>query len=249
MYWDFALILAFLGVAIPWLGQRRVRQLMQATRTTKMDRLGLYASTMAFQWLAAGIVLWRTASHGVPLVKLGFAFANLGLTLVASLVLCALVLANQLFGLRRMVALRLEIKGVLPQLVKKVFPQDESERLAFFALVLSVAVCEEFIYRGFVQRAFEDWLGGSIPAGILISAVFFALAHLYQGRRGMASTFAVGLVFSMVRHWTRSLVPSIGGHFAADFAIGFLAPKYLRKVLVDGATAQGHAISAPDLDP
>lgn len=230
MHWDFALILGFLGIAVPWLGKRRVQQLVQAARTTKLDRLGLYASTMVFQWVAAGVVLWRTGIHGVPLSRLGLSIPNPRLIVAVSVVLCALTLANQIFSLRRMVARPFELKGVLPQLVMKVFPQDDIERLAFFALVVTVALCEEFIYRGFVQRIFEDWLGGSVPAGVLVSAAFFALAHLYQGRRGLLSTFAVGLVFSAIRGWAGSLVPSLAAHFVADLAAGLLAPYYLRAV-------------------
>jgi hypothetical protein len=56
MHWDFALMLLFLGIAVPVLGRRRVRQLMQIPSTTKMDRLSLYATTLAFQRISAGII-------------------------------------------------------------------------------------------------------------------------------------------------------------------------------------------------
>ena len=79
MHWDFAIILIVLAVAVPVLGRRRVQQLVALPDTTKSDRLSLYASTIAFQWLAAGIVLWRTMSHGIRPLQLGLAFgaANL----------------------------------------------------------------------------------------------------------------------------------------------------------------------------
>ena len=35
MHWDFALILIFFATAVPLLGRRRVRQLMQMPETTK----------------------------------------------------------------------------------------------------------------------------------------------------------------------------------------------------------------------
>jgi membrane protease YdiL (CAAX protease family) len=241
MHWDFALLLVFLGVAIPWLGKRRMRQFMQVARTTKMDRLVLYASTMVFQWPAAGVILWRTRIHGISPARLGFAVANVRLIVATSVVLSALTLVNQVFSLRRMLARPLEIKGVLPLLVKKLLPQDDMERLAFCGLVVTVAICEEFIYRGFVQRVFDDWLGDAVPAGILVSAVFFAFAHLYQGRRGVLATFGVGLLFSLIRGWTGSLIPTMGAHFVADLAVGFLAPHYLRSVLVDAANPEGDA--------
>jgi len=89
-------------------------------------------------------------------------------------------------------------------------------------------MCEEFIYRGFVQRVFQDWSGGHVVAGIVGSAVFFALAHLYQGRRGISTTIVVGVLFSIVRSWTGSLFPTSIAHFVADFSVGMLAPTKLR---------------------
>jgi membrane protease YdiL (CAAX protease family) len=231
MHWDFALILIFLGAAVPLLGRRRIRQLMEAPQTTKMDRLTLYASTVAFQWLAAGVILWRTAAHGIHASQLGLLIPNPALTAAVSIVLAALVFANQIFSLRRLTSSPSEIKGILPQLALKLFPQDDIERLVFFALVATVAICEELIYRGFVQQVFENWSGEHIIPGILGSAAFFALAHLYQGRRGLASTFMIGLLFSVIRAWTGSLLAPMVAHFVADMTVGLLAPHRLRSVI------------------
>jgi membrane protease YdiL (CAAX protease family) len=231
MHWDFALILLFLATVVPWLGRRRIRQLMQLPETTKLDRLALYASTVAFQWLAAAVVLWRTHAHGIPPAQLGLGLARPSLTLSVSVALALLILANQLLSLRRLAAKSAEIQGFLPQLALKLLPQDDVERLAFLALVSTVALCEELIYRGFIQGAFQDWSGGVATAGVLASATFFALAHLYQGRRGLASTFSVGILFSLVRAWTGSLVPSMIAHFIADLVVGWLAPARLRAAL------------------
>ncbi|MGA7223542.1 MAG: CPBP family intramembrane glutamic endopeptidase [Candidatus Acidiferrales bacterium] len=240
MHWDFALILLFLGIALPLLGRRRVRQLMQSPSTTKLDRLSLYASTLAFQWLAAGVILWRAAAHGLRPAQLGFSIGNPSLTMIVTVALAALVLINQLISLRRIVARPAEAHGLLPQLALKLFPQDDVERLAFFALVVTVAICEELIYRGFVQRVFQDWSGGALLAGVFGSAIYFAIAHLYQGRRGLASTFVVGLIFAGTRVWTGSLLPPIVAHFAADITVGILAPGRIRPAMIK-SSLQGQA--------
>lgn len=227
MYWDFALILLFLAIAVPLLGRRRVRQLMQMPATTKEDRLALYASTIAFQWLASGIILWRTAAHGISAAQLGLAVPRPPITIALAIGLVALVLLNQIVGLKKLATQPAASQGLVPQLARTLFPQDHIERLAFFALVATVAVCEEFIYRGFVQHLIQTLSAGSIYTAVVGSAVFFAFAHLYQGKRGLISTFTVGILFSVVTAVTLSLVPSIAAHFAADFAAGILAPKYL----------------------
>jgi hypothetical protein len=117
-------------------------------------------------------------------------------------------------------------------LALKLFPQDDIERLVFFGLVATVAICEELIYRGFVQRVFERWSGDQVFAGILGSAVFFALAHLYQGTRGLASTFLIGLLFSVIRALTGSLLAPMIAHFVADLTVGLLAPGRLRTLQI-----------------
>jgi membrane protease YdiL (CAAX protease family) len=231
MHWDFALILLFLATAVPLLGRRRIRQLMQVPQTTKRDRLALYASTVAFQWVAVAVILWRTNAHGVAAARLGLAIPNAELTIAVSVVLAGLVFANQVISLRRLAMHPAEIRGILPHLALKIFPQDNAERLAFFAVVVTVSICEELIYRGFAQRAFEDWARGSALMGILCSAILFAIAHLYQGRRGLISTLIVGLVFSSVRVWTGSLIALIVAHFVTDLTAGFMAPSRFRAAL------------------
>jgi len=224
MHWDFALILLALGVAVPLLGRRRVGQLMRTPSTTKMDRLSLYATTLAFQWIAAGVILWRAAVHEIRAAQLGLAIGNPILTVTITIVLTALVLLNQLISLRRLASNPAEAQGLLPQLALKLFPQDDVERLAFFALVVTVAICEELVYRGFVQGVFQDWSKGSVTVGVLGSAIYFSIAHLYQGRRGLASTLVAGLIFAGARAWTGSLLPPIAAHFVADITVGILAP-------------------------
>lgn len=244
MHWDFALILIFFATAVPLLGRRRIRQLMAMPGTTKRDRLTLYASTVAFQWLIAAVVLWRAGARGISAAHMGIAIPSPALTAIVSAVLAALVLANQLISLRRLAAYPDEARGILPQLALKIFPQDSPERLVFFAVVVTVAVCEEVIFRGFVQRVFQDWSGGLVAIGILGSAALFAVAHLYQGRRGVAATFIVGLLFSSVRVWTGSLLAPLIAHFVADLTAGYLAPLRLRPALA-AAAASGSTTDAP----
>ena len=224
MHWDYAVILLFLGAVAPRLGYRRVHRLMLIPSTTSLERLALYGSTIAFQWLATAIIVWRVLAHGVRPWQLGLAVGNAKLTVSIAVLLTLLLLMNQIASIRRLAAKPSEIKGMIAELALKIFPQDNVERLAFIALVSTVAVCEEMIYRGFVQGVFEGRAGNSVTAGIVISALFFAVAHVYQGRRGLISTFIIGIVFAGVRAGTGSLIPSICGHFAADLAAGLLAP-------------------------
>lgn len=230
VHWDLTLIVVFLATVVPLMGRRRIQQLMRIPQTNKAERLTLYASTTAFQWLIAAIIFWRVTADGIPAGHFGLQITRPVLTGARGVGLAVIVLANQLYSLRRIPTTPLERDGMLTQMALKVFPQDTAERLAFFALVVTVAFCEEWIYRGFVQRIFQDW-GSSVAAGIFGSAILFAGAHLYQGRRGLLSTFAVGLIFSTVRFWSGSLIPSIAAHFVADLTAGYLSPALVRGAL------------------
>jgi len=139
-----------------------------------------------------------------------------------------LLLLNQIASVRRIQPDRGAFRSETVQLALKVFPRDGVERLAFLALVATVSICEEFIYRGFAQYVFQDSSRFAL-VGILGSALLFSFAHLYQGKRGLLSTFAVGLLFSGVRAWTGSLVPTVTAHFVADLSIGLLAPRRIQE--------------------
>lgn len=228
VHWDFAIILLFFAAAVPLLGRRRVQRLMRVPETTKRDRLTLYASTIAFQWLAVAVIIWRVSAHGIALADLGLAIPRPAITAIATAALAGLVLANQLISLRRITTHPETVKGILPQLARKVFPQDSSERLAFLVVVLTVAVCEEVIFRGFAQHVFDTWSGNVVLVGIVGSAALFGFAHLYQGVRGLIATFVVGLLFSSVRWWTASLLAPFVAHFVADIMAGYLVPGRLQ---------------------
>src|ERR1700676_1263561 len=100
MHWDFAPILLFFAIAVPLLGRRRIRQLLAAPETTKRDRLRLYASTIAFQWIAVAIILWRARAAGISMTDLGLTIGNPTLTVAVAISLTALVLGNQIVALK-----------------------------------------------------------------------------------------------------------------------------------------------------
>ena len=223
MPWDFAAILFFLAAVVPFLGKRRMRRLLAQEKTTKRDRLRLYASTVVSQWLIVSIILWRAKVHRLSLAELGLALPHVPLAIGVTVVLSALILTNQLLSLRQLALHPSEAPRMMTQMAARIFPQDTTERAAFVAVVTTVAICEEIIYRGFVQALFQELSGVALLA-ILGSGALFAIAHLYQGRRGVGATFVIGLLFSAVRWWTGTLLPPVISHFIADVTVGILAP-------------------------
>jgi uncharacterized protein len=240
LHWDFAVILFILATIVPALGRRRVRALLELQDTSKSDRLSLYASTIALQWLFAAVILWRVSRHAIRPEQLGLGFSATPTAVTIAVVLSSAIVALQLISLRRLKSDPGPSTGETILIALKVFPRDGIERLCFTVLVCAVAICEEFIYRGFVQYVFKTW-SGSLSVGIVGSSLLFSVAHLYQGKRGLVSTFGVGVLFAGVRAWTGSLVPTVVAHFVADLTIGLLAP---RRILAAQAIASNEKVAS-----
>ena len=229
--WDFILILIVLGVLVPWRGAVRVRRLLALPALTSAQRLSLYASTIAFQWSIVAVIYWRSASRGLAPNELGLVVTDAWRTFFIAVVFTALLCLNQWVGLRKIALLPMERREFLFQFTQKIMPQTSKEALAFVALALTAGLSEEFIYRGFVVALLIRLLGASLPAMVLVtvaSSGLFAMAHLYQGQRGMITTFVVGLVFASLRLWTGNLVSPIAAHFGVDLVAGLYAPRILR---------------------
>jgi membrane protease YdiL (CAAX protease family) len=225
--WDFILIFLVLGVIVPWRGVIRVRKLLARAALATTDRLALYASTIAFQWLAVAIVAWRSLARGLCLADLALILPRPRHTAIVAALITTAFCAFQFLGLRYTARLPSNQRGRVQQIAAKVFPQNTIEQLVFVALVVTVALCEEFRYRGFVFAAMsratrQSWLAA------LVSALLFAVAHLYQGRRGLISIFVIGVVFAIARITEQSLAPAIAAHLFVDLVAGLLAPHLLR---------------------
>ena len=80
-------------------------------------------------------------------------------------------------------------------------------------------------------------LTGSAIAGFAFAAILFGLAHLYQGWKGIAATFVLGLAMTAIYLFTQSLLAAIVFHAIVDLnalvvaaAVGAAAPLRAREV-------------------
>ncbi len=229
--WDFILILLILGVVVPWRGAVRINRLLAQDVLTTSQRLSLYASTIAFQWLLVAVIFWRSFSRHLSPNELGLVVSGIWQTWSVALVVTGLLCMNQWAGVRKMARLPPSQRGFLFQFTQKIMPQHPGEAFVFVALACTAGLSEEFVYRGFLFAVFSRAFAETPFAGFLAAAVssaWFAMAHLYQGRRGVITTFVVGIFFSTVRIWTGNIVPAIVGHIGVDLVAGLYAPRALR---------------------
>lgn len=227
MPWDFWLIFLVLGVLLPWRGRARMKKLLAMPHVSSMERLVLYASTIAFQWLAVSVVGWRVWVHGYTAPQLGLVFQDKTKLLIAGVVGAAIIGGLQWLNLRRVGRIPVESRGPLQAIAEGIFPQSAVELLPYLALAITAGLCEEFLYRGFAIAALTHT---GLPAWsvVLVSSLLFGLAHSYQGRGGIVMTFIVGLVLGTSRLSYNSLVPAIFWHSAVDIVAGLAGRRYLR---------------------
>jgi uncharacterized protein len=226
MPWDIWLIFLVMAVVLPWRGRLRMKKLLAIERVDSIDRLVLYASTIAFQWAAVAVVGWRAWARGFTLSELALILPDKRETVLVAFTGSVLIGALQWLNLRRVSRLEASTRGFLQVLAERILPQTGIERLPYFALAVTAGLCEEFLYRGFVMAALRH-AGLAVWAVVLVSAVLFGLAHLYQGRAGLGSTLLVGAVFGSARFAYHSLIPVIAWHATLDAVAGLAGPKYL----------------------
>lgn len=229
MPWDFWLIFVILSVVIPWRGRLRLRELLARPAGGTKEKLVLYGSTIAFQWVLTGMVAWRAFARELSLTELGMARPFTLWMVVLTLVGAGLIGTFHWFNLRRVGGMSGPIPDFMRKLTERVLPTSAVEFGPYTALAITAGVCEEFLYRGFAMAALSR-AGLTEWVVVLVTSVLFGLAHTYQGRSGILGTAFMGVVFGMGRIWLESLMPVAVWHATVDIVAGIAAPKYLLRL-------------------
>ena len=206
-----------------------MKKLLATPQVSSTERLALYASTIAFQWVAVAVVAWRAWAHRFTASQLGLTIPDRSRILLAASVGAVAIAALQWLNLRRVGRIPVEARGSLQALAERLLPQSTVELLPYLALAITAGLCEEFLYRGFamavlVRAGLQAW------AVVLISSILFGLAHSYQGRGGIAMTLIIGTILGTSRIAYDCLVPAVFWHSAVDVVAGTAGPRYLMPI-------------------
>jgi hypothetical protein len=181
-----------------------------------------YLVTMAFEWLMVAFIAWGARFGGASLRTLAGAFVPTWRSVVRDLgiALAFLLVVQIVLGITTAITghfIHSDVNNVL----KNLLPHTGLESAVYLFLALTAGICEEMIFRGYMQRQFTAWTGGA-AVGIALQGVAFGIAHSYQGP-GMVIVIAVyGCLFGVLTWWRKSLRPGMAAHFIQD-AIGGLA--------------------------
>lgn len=103
--------------------------------------------------------------------------------------------------------------------------------LMFSVIAIAAAFAEEFYYRGLIFPVLRRWIG--VAGAMAIVTVWFAALHLlgyYRAPLAMLTITTLGLAAVLLRHCSRSLLPSIAIHLAYNGTIVILA--WIRAMLL-----------------
>jgi membrane protease YdiL (CAAX protease family) len=188
-------------------------------------RLFFYLTTIAWEWILVAYIYlglrrrgksirniagrsWESASDFFVDIAIAFGFWIAAL-FVLSLVAHA-VGSNGMSQAARLLA-----------------PQGPFESLLWVALAVTAGICEETIFRGYLQRQFVAWTR-SAAIGVLLSAALFGAGHLYQGAKATVVIGVYGLMFGILAEARQNLRPGIITHAWHD-AITGLVIRFLAK--------------------
>ncbi len=100
------------------------------------------------------------------------------------------------------------------------FPRTWTERRWFAFVCITAGICEESLYRGFLLHYLHVLpLSLNLTLALIIAAVIFGLAHLYQGLGGVAVTTLFGFLMSVLFLLTGNLLLPMIFHAATDLRI------------------------------
>lgn len=106
-------------------------------------------------------------------------------------------------------------------------PRTTMEMIAFVALSVSAAFCEELLFRGYLQRQFLAW-SGRVEVAVALQAVVFGIGHFYQGWKGALTITLYGAMFGILAVMRKSLRPGMIQHAMQDSFAGIVGSLLIR---------------------
>ena len=211
--WHTVFVLALVATLAYW-GKVRADQMRAVLNP---DRMKIYERTILSEWLVLGLVLAGVWLHGSSLsAVLGERWRSSRQFLrdagIGLLFLIASIMVTSMLGAHG---------GTGDKVTQFLLPQGRIEIALWIALSLSAGICEEAIYRGYLQKQFMA-LTKSVPAGILLPALAFGAAHSYQGFARAALIGVMGAMGGILAYWCRSVRPGMIAHTLQDVLGGLI---------------------------
>lgn len=112
------------------------------------------------------------------------------------------------------------LQGAQPEL-SGMLPKGALAFGLWVCMATAAGVCEEIVFRGYLQRQLTAITGKPVLA-ILGQAALFGIAHSYQGFTATAVITVAGLIFGSLAAWRGNIRACILAHISVDILAGVL---------------------------
>ncbi len=201
------LILILQGV-LAYLAKIRVDHLRGISN---VNHVRLYERTIVSEWLVLGLVLVGVWLHHSPFSAVfgqRWQSARQVLTdtgVAVIFLICSIVLLS-IIGAH----------GKTPDTSTQfLLPHGPLESTLWILMSVTAGICEEAIFRGYLQRQFAAF-SGSAAIGIALSAAAFGAAHAYQGLRHAVQIAILGAMLGALAWWRQTVRPGMISHALQD---------------------------------
>jgi membrane protease YdiL (CAAX protease family) len=186
----------------------------------KINRVVFYIVTIVFEWLMLGVVLLGVRLHRSPMsTVLGERWRSMkdvsrDMGIAGAFWLVSAIILSATVG---------HAKEAAPSdVVQALLPQGPLESALWIAVSVTAGICEEAIYRGYLQRQLIAFTRSPV-IGIVGSAIVFGAGHAYKGASGAVSIVLFGVLFGVLAYWRKSVRPGMIAHAVTDAFAGVLA--------------------------
>jgi membrane protease YdiL (CAAX protease family) len=198
-------------------------QALPSVGNTK-NRISRYITSIAMEWLMLGFIWIGLRLRKQRLrVLLGGNWGGLRqISRDFGIAVLFLIVSYFVLGL-----LSHLLKAAPNAAIRGLLPHTPGEIAVFALLTVSAGICEEMIFRGYLQRQFSTFFR-STAAGVVLQGIVFGAAHGYQGPKLMLVIVVFGVMFGMLAQSRRSLRPGMFAHFLQDLVTGIAAGRFMR---------------------
>jgi membrane protease YdiL (CAAX protease family) len=178
-----------------------------------------YVTTMAWEWLVFGYIYWGLRRRGKSFRNIagdrwrGATNFFLDIAIAFGFWIAALFILS-------LVAHVVHATG-MAEAARILAPQNYLESILWVALSVTAGICEETIFRGYLQRQLVAWTR-SAPAGVILSALLFGAGHIYQGTKSTVVIGVYGLLFGILAEARQNLRPGMMVHAWHDAITGLV---------------------------
>jgi membrane protease YdiL (CAAX protease family) len=181
----------------------------------RVGHLPMYAMILASEWAMFSLSLWRSDTAFVGYVAR--VFQN-PLSLLWDIPVAAVLCAVLLFVITPLITRVLGESGWSSS--AGIAPHGGAEIALWFVVSVSAGVCEETVFRGYLQQQISGWTGNEF-IGLFGQAAIFGLCHAYQGWKKTVLIFVWGCVFGAFVWWRKGLRANMIAHSVLDSLAAF----------------------------